>query len=412
MGGAFDILRQLKALNDYVDNAPQPSDTAPRAPGAASAGSAKNFSRADHVHPIQTTVETASKLAASRTVSLTGAVTGSGSFDGSADLSIDVELSDLDAAKITSGTLSVARGGTGRTDGKAVALASSRTISLAGAVTGSASFDGSKAVSINTTLAGFDASKITSGTIDIERIPAAALERLVVVANVAALLALDSTDIQTGDTVQITAASSIDGVSYPANAMFRVTNGAVFTGAQTEQTVKNGLVVYTAGAAASVPWSGVTGKPSTFAPAAHEHSAADITSGTLATARGGTGRTDGKAAALATARTISLTGDVTGSVSFDGSKNVSISVKKKNAAAQFSAAGTRSGNIAASTNYTVPSYVVGSGHLKVYLDGVLCTGGTDADTCTYKEVGTSGAASTTIQFHQAVPAVMDLLVIV
>ena len=279
-------------------------------------------------------------------------------------------------------------------------------------MTGPASFDGSKAVSINTTLAGFDASKITSGTIDIERIPAAALERLVVVANVAALLALDSTDIQTGDTVQITAASSIAGVSYPANAMFRVTNGAVFTGSQTESTVKAGLVVYTAGAAASVPWSGVTGKPSTFAPAAHEHSAADITSGTLATARGGTGRTDGKAAALATARTISLTGDVTGSVSFDGSKNVSISVKKKNAAAQFSAAGTRSGNIAASTNYTVPSYVVGSGHLKVYLDGVLCTGGTDADTCTYKEVGTSGAASTTIQFHQAVPAVMDLLVIV
>lgn len=412
MGGAFDILRQLKALNDYVDNAPQPSDTAPRAPGAASAGSAKNFSRTDHVHPIQTTVETASKLAASRTVSLTGAVTGSGSFDGSADLSIDAELSDLDAAKITSGTLSVARGGTGRTDGKAVALASSRTISLAGAVTGSASFDGSKAVSINTTLAGFDASKITSGTIDIERIPAAALERLVVVANVAALLALDSTDIQTGDTVQITAASSIAGVSYPANAMFRVTNGAVFTGSQTESTVKAGLVVYTAGAAASVPWSGVTGKPSTFAPAAHEHSAADITSGTLATARGGTGRTDGKAAALATARTISLTGDVTGSVSFDGSKNVSISVKKKNAAAQFSAAGTRSGNIAANADYTVPSYIVGSGHLKVYLDGVMCAGGTDADTCTYKEVGTSGSASTLIRFYQDIPATMDVLVTV
>lgn len=412
MGGAFDILRQLKALNDYVDNAPQPSDTAPRAPGAASAGSAKNFSRADHVHPIQTTVETASKLAASRTVSLTGAVTGSGSFDGSADLSIDAELSDLDAAKITSGTLSVARGGTGRTDGKAMALASSRTISLAGAVTGSASFDGSKAVSINTTLAGFDASKITSGTIDIERIPAAALERLVVVANVAALLALDSTDIQTGDTVQITAASSIAGVSYPANAMFRVTNGAVFTGSQTESTVKTGIVVYTAGSAASVPWSGVTGKPSTFAPAAHEHSAADITSGTLATARGGTGRTDGKAAALATARTISLTGDVTGSVSFDGSKNVSISVKKKNAAAQFSAAGTRSGNIAANADYTVPSYIVGSGHLKVYLDGVLCTGGTDADTCTYKEVGTSGSASTLIRFYQDIPATMDVLVTV
>lgn len=412
MGGAFDILKQLKALNDYVDNAPQPSDTAPRAPGAASAGSAKNFSRADHVHPIQTTVETASKLAASRTVSLTGAVTGAGSFDGSANLSIDTELSGLDASKITSGTLPVTRGGTGRTDGKAIALASSRTISLAGAVTGSVSFDGSKAVSINTTLSGFDASKITSGTIDIGRIPAAALERLVVVADVAALLKLKSTDVQTGDTVQITAASSINGVSYPAKAMFRVTDGAVFTGSQTEQTVSGALVVYTAGAAASVPWSGVTGKPSTFAPSAHDHSADNITSGTLATVRGGTGRTDGKAAALATARTISLTGDVTGSASFDGSKNVSITAKRKNATTQHSASGTRSSVIAANADYTVPSYIVGSGHLKVYLDGVMCAGGDNADTCTYKEVGTSGSASTLIRFYQDIPATMDVLVTV
>ena len=412
MGGAFDILNQLAALQNHADNAPQPSDAAPQEPGAASPGTQHDYARADHVHPRQTTVDTASRLATPRTVSLTGAVAGSGSFDGSKNVSISTTLSDIDAAKITSGTLPVARGGTGRTDGKAVALASSRTISLAGAVTGSVSFDGSKAVSINTALSGFDAAKITSGTIDLERIPAAALERLVVVANVAALLALDSADIQTGDTVQITAASSIDGESYPANAMFRVTNGAVFTGSQTEQTVKTGLVAYTAGAAASVPWSGVTGKPSTFTPSAHNHSASEITSGTLPVARGGTGRTDGKAAALATARTITLTGDVTGSVSFDGSKNVSITVKEKNAATQFSAAGTRSGNIAANTNYTVPSYIVGSGHLTVYLDGVRCAGGTDAGTCAYKEVGTSGAASTTIQFHQAVPATMDVLVTV
>ena len=47
--------------------------------------------------------------------------------------------------------------------------------------------------------------------------------------------------------------------------------------------------------------------------------------GTLPTARGGTGRTDGKAVALATKRTISLTGDVTGSAGFDGSANAAIS---------------------------------------------------------------------------------------
>ena len=47
-------------------------------------------------------------------------------------------------------------------------------------------------------------------------------------------------------------------------------------------------------------------------------------SGTLPVGRGGTGRTDGKAVALATKRTISLTGDATGSVGFDGSANAAI----------------------------------------------------------------------------------------
>ena len=352
MAGAFQILKQLKEASDYIANAPQASTAAPKAHGTAAPGVSRSYAREDHVHPKQTTVSTASKLAAKRNIALTGAVTGSADFDGSAGISIAA------------------------------------------------------------TLTGFDASKITSGTIDIERIPAAALERLVVVADVAALLKLKSTDVQTGDTVQITAASSINGVSYPAKAMFRVTDGAVFTGSQTEQTVSGALVVYTAGAAASVPWSGVTGKPSTFAPSAHDHSADNITSGTLAAVRGGTGRTDGKAAALATARTISLTGDVTGSASFDGSKNVSITAKRKSASVQLSAAGTRSSVIAANADYAVPSYVVGSGHLKVYLDGVLCVGGDNADTCTYKEVGTSGSASVLIRFYQDIPTTMDVLVTV
>lgn len=36
-------------------------------------------------------------------------------------------------------------------------------------------------------------------------------------------------------------------------------------------------------------WADVTGKPTTFTPTAHSHSAADVTTGTLAVARGGTG---------------------------------------------------------------------------------------------------------------------------
>ncbi|REK74500.1 hypothetical protein DX130_17895 [Paenibacillus paeoniae] len=43
--------------------------------------------------------------------------------------------------------------------------------------------------------------------------------------------------------------------------------------------------VNAADAADSVPWTGVSGKPSTFPPTAHQHSAADITAGTMAAAR-------------------------------------------------------------------------------------------------------------------------------
>lgn len=352
MAGAFQILKQLKEASDYVANAPQASTAAPKAHGTAAPGVSRSYAREDHVHPKQTTVSTASKLAAKRNIALTGAVTGSADFDGSAGISIAA------------------------------------------------------------TLTGFDASKITSGTIDIERIPAAALERLVVVADVAALLKLKSTDVQTGDTVQITAASSIDGVSYPAKAMFRVTDGAVFTGSQTEQTVSGALVVYTAGAAASVPWSGVTGKPSTFAPSAHDHSADSITSGTLAAVRGGTGRTDGKAVALATAVRSRLPG-----TSQDPRRSTVRRMSASRRSGRTRPCNYRQqvrGHPSSPPTRTMPCRRTSSvpGTWKVYLDGVLCTGGDNADTCTYVELGPSGSASTLIRFYQDIPATMDVLVTV
>ena len=108
----------------------------------------------------------------------------------------------------------------------------------------------------------------------------------------------------------------------------------------------------------------------------HEHPAQTSVSGNA-----------GTATKLATSRNISLTGDVTGSASFNGTANASITAKLKNASVQLSASGTRSAAISANTNYTVPSYIVGSGRLQVFLDGVLCAGGSNADTCAYKEVG-------------------------
>ena len=142
----------------------------------------------------------------------------------------------------------------------ATKLATARTISLTGAVTGSTSFNGSANASINTTLSNIDASKITSGTIDLARIPKAAIPELKIVANDTARFALTTSDIQNGDTVQVTSTGK----------MYYVKD-------QTKLSSEAGYAVYTAGAASSVPWSGVTDKPSSYAPAAHTQAASTIT---------------------------------------------------------------------------------------------------------------------------------------
>ena len=94
------------------------------------------------------------------------------------------------------------------------------------------------------TITNIDASKITTGTISIERLPAGALERLIQVNNQASRFALTESDVQLGDTVQ----------ELDTGLMFRVINVASLSSAA-------GYVEYTAGKATSVPWSGVTDKP-------------------------------------------------------------------------------------------------------------------------------------------------------
>lgn len=131
----------------------------------------------------------------------------------------------------------------------ATKLQAARTIVLSGAVSGSVSSDFGSNVTISTTLANFDASKITSGTIDIDRLPKAALERMVVVADDMARFKLTTATAQVGDTVKVTA----------TNKMYLVKDDS-------KLNAEDGYEPYTASSASSVPWSGVTGKPSTFAP--------------------------------------------------------------------------------------------------------------------------------------------------
>lgn len=131
----------------------------------------------------------------------------------------------------------------------ATKLQAARIIALSGAVTGSVSSDFGSNVTISTTLANFDASKIASGTISIDRLPKAALERLVVVADDTARFALTTATAQSGDTVKVTSTGK----------MYLIKD-------ESKLNSEDGYEPYTASQASSVPWSGVTGKPSTFTP--------------------------------------------------------------------------------------------------------------------------------------------------
>ena len=131
----------------------------------------------------------------------------------------------------------------------ATKLQAARTIALSGAVTGRVSSDFGSNVTISTTLANFDASKIASGTISIDRLPKAALERLIMVADDTARFALTTATAQSGDTVKVTSTGK----------MYLIKD-------ESKLNSEDGYEPYTASQASSVPWSGVTGKPSTFTP--------------------------------------------------------------------------------------------------------------------------------------------------
>ncbi|MDR3280927.1 MAG: hypothetical protein LBT23_10475 [Synergistaceae bacterium] len=168
---------------------------------AAAAGSASTAAKSDHKHAMPATpttvtgnAGTATKLATSRTIGISGGATGTATgFDGSAAITIPV--TELDATKLSgrasldnlpttttanrvlkvgtasaspaysqvtlttdvTGVLPLANGGTNNTTGLAASatkLATTRAITLSGAVKGTANFDGSAAITIATTPTG------------------------------------------------------------------------------------------------------------------------------------------------------------------------------------------------------------------------------------------------------------------
>jgi len=208
--------------------------------------------------------------------------------------------------------------------GSATKLANARTIGISGVTATSQSFDGTD--NINIPITAIPASLLT-GTIDIARIPQAALERLVHVDDDDARLALTSSSIQNGDVVKVEST----GLMYYVKDDSKLGTEDAFSS-------------FTAGIASSVPWSGITGKPS-FATVATSGNYNDLSnrptiyqpgtstpkaasgSGSVGTAttfsredhihpvQTSVSGNAGTATKFASAQSIALTGDVSGSAS-------------------------------------------------------------------------------------------------
>ncbi|MBR1987802.1 MAG: hypothetical protein IKA36_02055 [Clostridia bacterium] len=128
----------------------------------------------------------------------------------------------------------------------------SRNIGISGAVEGDPTpFDGSNDITILTK--SLDASKLT-GSVPIECLPKDAVSTIKVVANDEARFALTIADVQNGDIVNVD----------DTKMMYYVVD-------QTKLSTEEGYKEFVAGAASSVPWTGVTNKPESYPPSEHTH---------------------------------------------------------------------------------------------------------------------------------------------
>ncbi len=73
-----------------------------------------------------------------------------------------------------------------------------------------------------------------------------------------------------------------------------------------------------------------------------------------------------------------------------------------------SLSGTRAETVQAGSKFTVPAFVVGSGALQVYFDGLYCMAGEDKEIYQYREAGEVGQISTAIIWHDDIAPVHDI----
>lgn len=156
---------------------------------------------------------------------------------------------------VTAGTNPTTLGGYGITDAKiasgVITLGSNTITPLTSASTLAAGKVSGTLATGN--IPNLDASKITTGTISVDRLPATALERCVVVADDTARFKLTKSSVQVGDTVKVTATKKMYMV---------VDSDSLSTEAGYEEYFT------------STDWSTITNKPTSFTPATHSHAAA------------------------------------------------------------------------------------------------------------------------------------------
>lgn len=248
---AFAKLQGQVNAKANTSSIPTAATVTPKASGTAAVGTSTKYAREDHRHPEQVDITGNAATATTATNLATKPILSRNK--NYIQVTVGNKISDNFTVPYASKTSA------------AETLMYGRNIFLDGDVTGSTteSFNGSKNVTINTTISTINAEKLT-GTIDanrlpeipIEKIPAAALERLFVVDSQSAAMSLT---IQEGDVVQI----GSGGPMY-------------FCVSESASTFATKFKEFTAGSATSVPWSGVTGKP-TFATVATSGSYNDLT---------------------------------------------------------------------------------------------------------------------------------------
>ena len=217
-----------------------PATVAPLIAGTAAVGTSTKYAREDHRHPEQVNI-TGNAATATTATNLASAP----SFINNGN-TIKITVGNKTSTEFTIPYASKTSA--------AETLMYGRDIILDGDVTGSTteSFNGSKNVTINTTISTINAEKLTGiinvdrlPEIPIEKLPSGALERMFVVeSQTAAIDAVKAGTIQEGDVVQI----GNGGLMY-----FCIDDAAT--------TFGNAFKEFTAGSATSVPWSGVTNAP-------------------------------------------------------------------------------------------------------------------------------------------------------